>query len=111
MSFPADGSNAAQRAANPGESIELYGVGLGAVNSAPELGEPASGFFLARTDLVPTVSVGGRVLQATFSGLAPGFAGLYQINFNLPQDLLPGRYEVLVTVDGIVSNVVLLDLE
>jgi len=111
MSFPSDGSNAAQRAARPGESIELYGVGLGAVNSAPEVGEPASSFFLARTDLEPTVSVGGRVLPATFSGLAPGFAGLYQINYTLPQDLLPGRYELLATVDGIVSNVVFVDVE
>lgn len=111
MSFPADGSNAAQRAAQPGEFIELYGVGLGAVNSAPEIGEPASGFFLGRTVLEPTVSVGGRVLTAGFSGLAPGFAGLYQINFSLPRDLLPGRYEVLVTIDGIESNVVFLDVE
>jgi uncharacterized protein (TIGR03437 family) len=111
MSFSADGSNAAQRAARPGESVELYAAGLGAVSSAPEAGEPASGFFLARTVLEPTVSIGGRVLPATFSGLAPGFAGLYQINFDLPQDLLPGRYELLVTVDGIVSNVVFLDVE
>jgi uncharacterized protein (TIGR03437 family) len=111
MRFPSDGSIAAQRAARPGELVELYAAGLGAVDSAPEVGEPASGFFLARTVLEPTVSIGGRVLPATFSGLAPGFAGLYQINFDLPQDLLPGRYELLVTVDGIVSNVVFLDVE
>ena len=111
MSFPTDGSTAAQRAARAGEPIELYAVGLSGVDSAPEIGEPASGSFLARTDLEPTVTIGGRVLPATFSGLASGFAGLYQINFNLPQDLLPGRYELLVTVDGIVSNVVSLDVE
>jgi uncharacterized protein (TIGR03437 family) len=111
MTFPADSSNAAQRAARPGEFVELFGVGLGAVSSAPEAGEPASSFFLARTVLEPTVSIGGRILPATFSGLAPGFAGLYQINFALPQDLLPGRYELLVTVDGIVSNAVFLNVE
>ncbi len=111
MTFAADGSSAAQRAARPGEPIELYGVGLGAVSSAPEAGEPASGYFLARTVLEPTVSIAGRVLPATFSGLAPGFAGLYQINFALPQDLLPGRYALLITVDGVASNVVFLDVE
>ncbi|MDA0205159.1 MAG: hypothetical protein O3A53_02655 [Acidobacteria bacterium] len=111
MSFAADGLNSTQRAARPGEWVELFGVGLGAVSSAPEVGEPASGFFLARTVLEPTFSIGGRILPATFSGLAPGFAGLYQINFALPQDLLPGRYELLVTVDGINSNAVFLDVE
>jgi len=111
MIFPTDGSDAAQRAARPGESVELFGVGLGAVSSAPEVGEPASSFFLAKTVLEPTVSIGGRILPATFSGLAPGFAGLCQINFALPQDLLPGRYELLVTVDGIASNTVFLNVE
>jgi uncharacterized protein (TIGR03437 family) len=111
MTFPADGSNAAQRPARAGEPVELYGVGLGAVTSAPETGEPASAFFLARTVLEPTVSVGGRVLPSTFSGLAPGFAGLYQINFDLPQDLLPGRYELLITIDGVASNAVFINVE
>jgi uncharacterized protein (TIGR03437 family) len=111
LSFPADGLNAAQRAARAGESVELYAVGLGAVSSAPEVGEPASGFFLARTVLEPTVSIGGRALPATFSGLAPGFAGLYQINFTLPRDLPPGRHELLVAVDGIAGNAVFLDVE
>lgn len=111
MNFSSDGSTAAQRAARPGEAVELYAVGLGAVDFAPEAGEPASSFFLARTVLEPAVSIGGRVLPATFAGLAPGFAGLYQINFELPQDLLAGRHELLVSIDGVASNVVLLDVE
>ncbi len=111
MGFPADGLNASQRAARAGEAVELYGVGLGAVDAPPEVGEAASGFFLARTILEPTISIGDRVLPATFSGLAPGFAGLYQINFALPQDLPPGRYELLVTVDGIAGNAVFLDVQ
>lgn len=111
IGFPSDGLNASQRAARAGESVELYAVGLGAVDDAPEVGEAASGFFLAQTVLAPTVSIGDRVLPATFSGLAPGFAGLYQVNFTLPQDLPPGRYEVLVTVDGIAGNAVFLDVE
>lgn len=111
MSFPSDGLNASQRAARAGEPVELYAVGLGAVDSAPETGEAASGSFLARTLVEPTVSIGSRTVPATFSGLTPGFAGLYQINFTLPQDLPAGRYEVLVAADGIAANVVLLDVE
>lgn len=109
--FPSDGLVAAQRAAQAGETVELYAVGMGAVDSAPEVGEASSGVFLARTVLEPTVSLGGRVLPVTFSGLAPGFAGLYQVNFTLPQDLPPGRYELLVGVNGIAGNTVFLDVE
>ena len=111
VSFSADGFSAAQRAARPGEAVELFGVGLGAVSSPPEAGDPASGFFLAETTVEPAVSIGGRIVQATFSGLAPGFAGLYQINFTLPQDLAPGRYELLVDVNGVASNTVFLEVE
>lgn len=111
MRFPADGSTSADRAARNGEFVELFGVGLGEVNSQPELGEPASGFFVSETVGTATVTIGEQVLPVTFSGLAPGFAGLYQVNFQLPSGLLPGRYELRLTVDGIVSNRVFIDIE
>ena len=109
--FPADGLSASERAAHPGEFVSLFGVGLGEVSSPPELGEPASGFFLSETVLAPTIAIGEKVLPATFSGLAPGFAGLYQVNFQLPADLLPGRYELSITTDGVMSNQVFIDIE
>ena len=37
-------------------------------------------------------------------GQAPGFAGLYQINVLLPDDTPPGEVEVMIEVDGVVSQ-------
>ena len=39
-----------------------------------------------------------------FAGLAPAFAGLYQVNILVPS-LAPGQYALSITVDGRISNV------
>ena len=46
-----------------------------------------------------------------FSGLAPFFAGLYQINVRIPVELPPGRYTLLVSAGGVRSNEVFLEVE
>ena len=77
-------------AANPaigGETVLLYLTGLGGVNAAPADG--AGGSANNTTTLSPQVLVGGNPGQVLYSGLAPGFPGLYQINLTLPA-LPPG---------------------
>jgi hypothetical protein len=37
-------------------------------------------------------------------GLAPGFAGLAQINARIPSGLTPGNQPVFVTINGLPSN-------
>ena len=37
-----------------------------------------------------TVSLNGVACRTLFAGLAPGFAGLYQINFEVPADFAAG---------------------
>ena len=37
-----------------------------------------------------TVYVGGQVAALSFKGLAPGLAGLYQLNVTIPQDAPTG---------------------
>ncbi len=108
--FPSDGGIAATRAARPGETVEIFATGLGAVDPRTETGEAASGFLLSLTREEVTVLIGERRLPALFSGLAPLFAGLYQVNVTIPDNLPPGRYEVRLEIGGRLSDAVLLDI-
>ena len=102
-------SNALVTAANPAvanEVIAIYAAGLGPVSPAPKTGYPApSAEPLARTATTPTVTIGGVGAPVLFSGLAPGFVGLYQVNAQVPGGVPPGSaVPVLITQGGLSSN-------
>lgn len=91
--------------AKPGETVLIYCTGLGAVSSPPASGEPGNG----QTSMtMPTVTIGGTNAMVSFSGLAPGFVGLYQINVEVPTGLAPGNQPVIVSMSGTSSNEALL---
>lgn len=90
--------------ARPGETVLVFGTGLGPVQPAPALGVPAASDPLSHTTTNPVVFVGDREAAVTFSGLAPGFVGLYQINVTLPSDLPAGDHGVILTIGGTSSN-------
>jgi uncharacterized protein (TIGR03437 family) len=94
--------------AKPGETVLIYCTGLGAVSSPPADGEPGKG---QPTVATPTVTIGGTKATVSFSGLAPGFVGLYQINVEVPDGLAAGNQPVVVEVAGASSNSVLLPVE
>jgi adhesin/invasin len=50
-----------------------------------------------------TATVGGQPATVQFAGLAPGYAGLYQVNLMVPA-LSPGDYPLQIAVDGQQSN-------
>jgi hypothetical protein len=60
--------------------LSVYCVGLGAVDPPVEAGAPAPDTPLARTVSTPEVLVNGNPARIFFSGLAPGWTGLYQID-------------------------------
>jgi uncharacterized protein (TIGR03437 family) len=70
--------------ARPGESILLFLTGLGAVNPPVADGVPAPSNPLSATVVPISVLFGIQEGLVTFSGLAPGFVGLYQINVTVP---------------------------
>jgi uncharacterized protein (TIGR03437 family) len=67
-----------------GDSATIWATGLGAVSNAPATGAAAGSSPLSVTPVPATVTVDGADVPVTFSGLAPGFAGLYQVNINVP---------------------------
>ncbi len=98
----------ASRPARASETVVMFLTGLGATNPTPVDGQPAPLDRLAPTSLAPTVSVGSATAAVRFSGLAPGFSGLYQINLDVPAATPPSRALVTVTAGGRTSNTVLL---
>ncbi len=94
-------------ASNPavrGQSIALFANGLGPVSNTPASGDPASSTALAGTTSTPVVTVGGVTAPVSFSGLAPGFAGLYQINVTVPSTISAGQQPVVVSIGGQTSK-------
>jgi uncharacterized protein (TIGR03437 family) len=55
---------------------------------------------------LPNVFLGGRQLAVSYSGLAPGLAGVWQIDVVLPMDAPTGPDMGLNVVQGIGGNAV-----
>ena len=95
------------RPAKKCEYITIWATGLGPVTHPPATGAPASYDPLAHTMTLPKVTIGGVAAPVFFSGLAPLFVGLYQINVKVPEEAPTGNaIEVIVTIGGVSSNVV-----
>jgi len=68
----------------PGEILLLYTTGLGPISLRLADGRGAPSNPLAYATLPVDVIVDGIRSKVYFAGLAPGFVGLYQINFEVP---------------------------
>ena len=85
----------------------IYCTGLGPVTHRPPTGAPSPASPLAETTTQPVVSFGGMQAQVLFSGLAPGYVGLYQVNVVVPNAQLNGSVlPVVLSIGGAQSNVV-----
>jgi len=95
---------------NPGSIIQLYLTGQGLISGAPPDGQGPTG--TVSTGSVPVVYIGESQGTVQFSGLAPGYPGLWQINVQIPSSAnlinLPefptGVFPVLVNYEGLTSN-------
>jgi uncharacterized protein (TIGR03437 family) len=83
--------------AAPGETIILYVTALGPLSIDLPDGFGAPSDPLAYTIDPFDVLVGGEPCRVLFSGLGPGYVGLYQLNLVLPPDLPSGNLGIQVT--------------
>jgi uncharacterized protein (TIGR03437 family) len=97
---------------NPGSIIQLFltGQGSGLVPNAPPDGQGSSGQVTTASQ--PVVYIGGSQGAVQYSGLAPGYPGLWQINVQIPDSanlkIIPGFpngvFPVLVDYQGLVTD-------
>ena len=94
--------------ANPGDTVQIYCTGLGAVTHQPATGHPAPSNPLAQTTTSPTVTVNGGLAPVAFAGLAPGLVGEYQVNVHVPGSAssqgVAQEVPVVISIGGAASN-------
>ena len=95
--------------ANPaaaGSFVSIYCTGLGAVSNQPPTGSPAPD-SPPSISATPQASIGGVPANVQFSGLAPGYVGLYQVNVQVPGGAAAGpAVPVMISIGGVESNTV-----
>jgi uncharacterized protein (TIGR03437 family) len=89
-----------------GQYITIYATGLGPVSNQPATGVAAGASPLSVTLTAPTVTIGGVAAAVSFSGLAPGDVGLYQVNVQVPAGVVGATAPVILTIGGVASNTV-----
>lgn len=99
--------------AHPGGYLEVYATGLGETTPPlpgdgiappppppPSIGR-ATATFVPYSTLRPVLaSTGGTAWKVLWSGLTPGFVGLYQVNVQVPEGLSTGIYPFILTMEG-----------
>jgi len=102
-----DATNKPAGAGNPiarGAAVALFLNGLGPVNHEPASGSPGPSDQSATTASTPVITIGGQQAAVTYSGLAPGFVGVYQVNATVPQSIGSGTQAVTCSIGGVTAK-------
>jgi len=87
-------------AATAGDTLIIYGTGLGAVNPREVAGAPAISEPMSQTLDPVTVTIGGVNAPVSFAGPTPGSTGLYQVNVTVPSGIATSSAAPLVLTQG-----------
>jgi uncharacterized protein (TIGR03437 family) len=81
--------------------IQVFTTGLGETLPPLEAGRPgASSEPFHRAAVAPEAFIGGVRAEVLFAGVAPGFAGLYQVNVRIPPGTPAGPDVPLMIAGG-----------
>ena len=97
----------AQNPARLGEVVIIFLTGLGAVDPSFPDGTPGPVSPLSQTT-DPNISVqfGGETGTVLFSGAAPGFVGLYQLNVQIPTTAVTGTIGIAIQTSNAFTDFV-----
>jgi minor extracellular serine protease Vpr len=92
-----------------GEPLVLYVTGLGPLNLrlVDGYGSPTSPPLAETVDPFQVI-LDNETCSVFFSGLAPGFVGLYQVNFYVPRDAAAGNVQIYIQSPYATSAVAIL---
>jgi uncharacterized protein (TIGR03437 family) len=97
----------ASNPAVPGQNVTMYFTGIGPITNNPGTGNAAPPSPLSQSTSAGSVTVNGISVQPSFTGLTPGFAGLGQVNFQLPANTPSGNnIPVVLAINGVSSKTV-----
>jgi uncharacterized protein (TIGR03437 family) len=86
--------------AQSGDELLIYASGLGDTTPEGSAGQAAPNSPLMNVSGAVNLTIGGQSARVDFAGLAPGFAGLYQINASVPGGVHGNALPVVLTVGG-----------
>ena len=100
--------NSGGNPAAPGSYVTLYTTGLGAPQGSCPTGQPATGAMSVSAAV--HVTLGATTLQPSYAGLAPGFAGVGQVNFQVPPNAVAGSSVLRISAGSAVSTAATLNV-
>jgi adhesin/invasin len=87
-----------------GSYVLLFFTGQGPISPPLADGTAAPATPLSLITGMVQVTIGGMPAQVSYAGVAPGFAGLSQVNAIIPAGLTPGDQPVFISINGVSSN-------
>lgn len=89
--------------AAPGDIVTVFMTGLGETAPLVQPGALAGG--AAAITLSSSATIGGVSVELIYAGVSPGFAGLYQASFRVPNGLGAGDANVSITIGNATTPV------
>jgi uncharacterized protein (TIGR03437 family) len=89
-----------QRPLAQGEYAFVYATGLGRVANRPPTGAASP---VTAANAPARITLGGQMCEVQYVGLAPGFVGVYQVNFRVPPIAATGDQPLVVAIGGLAA--------